>query len=145
MVRHMPMSIEAPGVPPSSDFMMGVMIFTVLFYLALAAWAIATVVGLFRMRNWARISMIVIGSGLTLLGLFITLVSAAMPLMMKSIPMSPDTNPVVMRAIFIVIAVVWFLIAAVGLWWLVYFALRRTREAFAQAAAQGDYHRQAQA
>jgi hypothetical protein len=136
MVRHAPMSIEAPGVPPSSGFMMGIMIFTVVFYLALAAWAIATVVGLFRMRNWARISMIVIGSGMAVTGLFVTLVSAAMPLLMKSVPMPPDTNPAAVRVVFIVIAVVWFFIAATGIWWVVYFALRRTREAFAQAAMQ---------
>ena len=136
MVRHAPMSIEAPGVPPSSGFMMGIMVFTTVFYLALAAWAIATVVGLFRMRNWARISMIVIGSGMALAGLLVTLVSAAMPLLMKSVPMPPDTNPAAVRVVFIVIAVVWFFIAVTGIWWVVYFALRRTREAFTQAAMQ---------
>lgn len=136
IVQHTPMTIEAPGVPQSSSFMLGVMAFSVLLYLALAVWAIVTVVGLFRMRNWARISIMVIGGGIALIGLFSTLVSAAMPAMMKSVPMPPNTNPAVMRGTFIFMAIVWLVIAAIGIWWLVYFALRPTREAFAQAALQ---------
>jgi len=136
IVRHTPMTIEAPGVPPSPSFMLGVIAFSVVLYLALAIWAIVTVVGLFRMRNWARISIMVIGGGIALIGLFSTLVSAAMPAMMKSVPMPPNTDPAMMRGIFLFMAIVWLVIASIGIWWLVYFALRRTREAFAHAALQ---------
>ncbi|WP_158824329.1 hypothetical protein [Granulicella sp. S156] len=136
IMRHTPMTIEAPGVPQSSSFMLGVMAFSVLLYLALAVWAITTVVGLFRMRNWARISIMVIGGGIALIGLFSMLVCAAMPAMMKSLPMPPNTNPAVLRGTFLFMAIVWLVIASIGIWWLVYFALRRTREAFAQAALQ---------
>ncbi len=136
IVRHTPMSLEAPGVPQSSSFMLGIIAFSVLLYLALAIWAIVTVVGLFRMRNWARISIMVIGGGIALIGLFSTLVSAAMPTMMKSVPMPPNTNPAMMRGTFIFMAIVWLAVASIGIWWLVYFALRRTREAFAHAALQ---------
>ena len=136
IVQHTPMTLEAPGVPQSSSFMLGVMAFSVLLYLALAAWAITTVVGLFRMRNWARISIMVIGAGIAVIGLFSTLMSAAMPAMMKSVPMPPNTNPAMLRGTFLFIAILWLFIAAIGIWWLVYFALRHTREAFAQAALQ---------
>ena len=136
IVRHSPMTIEAPGVPPSPSFMFGVVAFSVLLYLVLAIWAIVTVVGLFRMRNWARISIMVIGGGIALIGLFSTLVSAAMPTMMKSVPMPPNTTPALMRGTFIFMAIVWLAVASIGIWWLVYFALRRTRESFAHAALQ---------
>jgi hypothetical protein len=136
IAQHAPMTIEAPGAPQSSSFMLGAMIFSVLFYLILAAWAIATVVGLFRMKSWARISIMIIGGGLAVIGLFSTLVTAAMPMIMKSIPTASNTDPAILRATFLVIAVIWLLVTAVGISWLVYFALRRTREAFAQAALQ---------
>ncbi|WP_150110472.1 hypothetical protein [Granulicella mallensis] len=136
MAQHMPVTVEAPGMASQPGFLLGVMIFAILFYLALAAWAITTVVGLFRMRNWARISIMIIGGGLAAIGLFSTLVSVAMPTMMKSMPPTPGADPAVMRIVFFVFAALWLFIAAIGLWWLVYFALRNTREAFAQAKAQ---------
>jgi hypothetical protein len=100
------------------------------FYLALAVWAIATLVGLIRMRPWARISIMIIGAGLGCLGLFSALGCFAMPLLMQSMPMPPTANPAVVHAIFLGMAVVSLLVAALGITWLVYFALRRTREAF---------------
>jgi hypothetical protein len=136
MARHMPVTVEAPGMASQPGFLLGFMIFAILFYLALAAWAIATVVGLFRMRSWARISIMIIGGGLAAIGLFSTLMSMAMPHIMKSMPPTPGADPTMMRIVFIVFAVIWLLIAAIGLWWLVYFALRNTREAFAQAKDQ---------
>jgi hypothetical protein len=136
MAQHMPVTVEAPGMASQPGFLLGVMIFAILFYLALATWAITTVVGLFRMRNWARISIMIIGGGLAAIGLFSTLVSVAMPTMMKSMPPTPGADPAVMRIVFLIIAALWLFVAAVGVSWLVYFALRNTREAFAQAAAQ---------
>jgi hypothetical protein len=136
MARHMPVTVEAPGMASRPGFVLSVMIFAILFYLALAAWAIATVVGLFRMRSWARISIMIIGGGLVAIGLFSTAVSVAMPAMMKSMPPIPGVDPALMRIVFLIVAALWLFVAAVGVWWLVYFALRNTREAFAQAAAQ---------
>jgi hypothetical protein len=103
------------------------------FYLALAAWGIATLIGLVRMRPWARVSIMIIGAGLGCLGLFSALGCFAMPLLMQSMPMPPNSNPAMLHAIFIGMAVVALLVAALGITWLVYFALRRTREAFIAA------------
>jgi hypothetical protein len=103
------------------------------FYLALAAWAIATLVGLVRMRPWARISIMIIGAGLGCLGLFSAFGCFAMPLLMQNMPMPPAASPAALHAIFIGMAVVALLVAALGITWLVYFALRRTREAFIPA------------
>jgi len=52
------------------------------------------------------------------------------------VPMPPTTNPAMLRGAFLFMAIVWLLITAIGIGWLVYFALRRTREAFAQATLQ---------
>lgn len=136
MTRHMPVTVEAPGVSPTSGLLLGIVIFTVLFYLVLAAWAIITVVGLFRMRSWARISIMIIGGGLAAIGLFSALVSVAMPVMMKSRPLAPGADLATMRIVFFVIGALWLFVAAIGAGWLVYFALRSTREAFAQAKVQ---------
>jgi hypothetical protein len=40
------------------------------FYAVLAVWAILTVIGIVRLRSWARYSILVIGSGLTVIGVF---------------------------------------------------------------------------
>ena len=100
------------------------------FYLALAVWAIATLIGLVRMRPWARISILIIGAGLGCLGLLFAFGCFAAPLLMQSMPMPPNSNPAMLHAVFIGMAVASLLVAALGITWLVYFALRRTREAF---------------
>ena len=136
MIGHMPPTPTAPGVPPPSMVLVKVSITLVsCSYLALAGWAIATLVGLIRMRPWARISMIVIGSGLAAIGVMFALVSFALPAMMSSMPMPPNGSPVMLRAILLGMAVVSLLVAALGVTWVVYFALRSTREAFANPTA----------
>ena len=136
MMGHLPPTPTAPGVPPPSMIFVKVSIALVsCCYLALAGWAIATLVGLVRMRPWARISIIVIGSGLAAMGLMFALVSAALPTMMSSMPMPPNGNPAMLRAVFLGMAVVSLLVATVGVTWIVYFALRSTREAFVNPTA----------
>src|ERR1700758_3767422 len=39
-----------------------------LFYAALAVWAILTVIGILRLRSWARYSILIIGGGLAVIG-----------------------------------------------------------------------------
>ena len=48
--------------------------------------------------------------------------------------MPPGQNPEVLRVAVVFIALFCLAIAAVGIWWIVYFSLRTTREAFALAA-----------
>jgi hypothetical protein len=51
------------------------------FYAALAVWAILTVIGILRLRSWARYSVLIIGGGLAVIGVFAvfgTLVSRSM-------------------------------------------------------------------
>lgn len=122
---------QVPGAPPT-NVLAAMMAAFALIMVALAAWGIATVVGLLRMRSWARISIMVIGGLLAALSLMSALSSMAMPTLMKSTPMPPNAHidPEHLRMVFMVVAIFWLIVAAIGIWWLVYFALRRTRECF---------------
>lgn len=132
LVGHLPATTAGPAPPPG--MMSGVFAVLGLFYLALAGWAIATIVGLAKMRNWARYSVIVIGVGVALIGVFGAIGMVAARAMIGSVPMPPGQNPEVLRVVVIFIALFCLAIAAVGIWWIVYFSLRTTREAFALAA-----------
>lgn len=124
-------SAQVPGAPPA-NVMMAMMAAFALIIAALAVWGIATVVGLLRMRSWARISIMIIGGLLAAVSVLNALGSIAAPSLMRSMPMPPNAHvdPEKLRLVFMLVAVFWLIVAAVGIWWLVYFALRRTRECF---------------
>jgi hypothetical protein len=86
------------------------------------------VVDLFRMRNWARISAIIIGA----LIFFFCVVAGFGILAARQyaalLPQGP--NPVNLTAIFIGLAAFYFLFSLIGVWWVVYFNLRSVRAAF---------------
>jgi hypothetical protein len=130
---HHPSSPNAAigiSTPPPPAFFTAIALMTALFYAVLAAWAIATLIGLLRMRPWSRISIMIIGGGLAAIGIFSALISFAMPTLMATTPMPPTVDPAMLHGIFVGMAIIALLIAALGVFWLVYFALRSTREAF---------------
>ena len=121
-----------PGQPaPDPAFLHGFFIVLSLICVAFAAWAIITLVGLARMRTWARYSVIVIGAGLVLIGLLAT---AGTLLSLTLAPLPANQNPAAFRFGMIFGVLIDLGIAAIGIWWLIYFTLRSTREAFALAA-----------
>jgi hypothetical protein len=98
-----------------------------------------TVVGLFRMRGWARVSAIVIGS---LVCVFSGVSGIAMLAVRNFVPLMPPPPPhadpqLTMLAslplIVEAIAAFYFAVAVVGLWWVIYFILPKVRSAFAGA------------
>ena len=123
-----------------------------------AAWQIATIIGLLRLRNWARYSVLVLGRPATLFGLFCTLrlIFSARPPARASWPRRPTwqsstpgrSPPHLMQVglpgpgTFLHSPV-----TAIGIWWLVYFnrarssstscprATRATRTPYSTAAA----------
>jgi hypothetical protein len=108
---------------------------------ALAVWGMVTAVGLFRLRRWARYSVLVIGGGLALLGLC----SMLGTLFMLFVPLPVATNvdesqaqsvQAMTRVMFGVIAFFYAILCAVGISWLVYFNLKKVRAAFAGATAE---------
>lgn len=97
---------------------MGVAIFGVL-----AVWGITTGVGLFRLKNWARISQIVFSVLLAL----VALVSAPVVLIIPLPPNVPPDFGVVMKAI----AAVYAALGLLGLGWIFYFLRPNVKAVFA--------------
>jgi hypothetical protein len=122
--RHTHTPTAASTLSPTA--MVAITGLTSLVYLLLAAWGIATVVGLFRMQPWSRISIIVIGACVAVVGFFSTLMAFAMPILMAGMPLPPNANHAIFRAVFTGMAIVF----AIGIGWMIYFSLRSTREAF---------------
>ncbi len=99
----------------------------VVFYLALGAWGIATALGLLRLRPWSRISILIF-SGLLICGCLITTIV----MLVIPIPIPPNSDlqasalPMI-RGIFVALFAV---PCAVGVWWMIFFNLKSTREQF---------------
>jgi|HubBroStandDraft_1064217.scaffolds.fasta_scaffold266845_2 hypothetical protein len=107
-----------------------------LLVLIFLCWCACTVAGLFRLRSWARYSMIVIGA---LDFIVFSFFCAAMLLARRNpivIGMDAHPSPAVpfpVGAVITAFAVLYGIIALVGLWWMVYFNLSPVRTAFAAA------------
>jgi hypothetical protein len=97
-----------------------------------------TVAGLFRLRTWARYSIIAIG---TLDFIFFALLCGTMLMARRNpivIGMDAHPNPAIpfpLGAMILALAVIYGVIALVGLWWMVYFNLRQVRLVFAPREA----------
>ncbi|MGP8173962.1 MAG: hypothetical protein ACLP7O_05375 [Terracidiphilus sp.] len=125
----------ATAVAPLPDWMPVFMYALCVFFIALAAWGIVTAVGLFRLRRWARYSMLVIGGLVALFSLVILLVTLLMMLVPLPVPANLDasqahTAQAMTKVIFGVMAFVHGIICAVGVSWLVYFNRQKVRDAF---------------
>lgn len=106
------------------------------FFIALAVWGILTAVGLFRLRRWARYSVLVIGGALALIGLvsaLTTLLFLVVPLPVASGMDASQVNNVqaITRVIFGVVGCLYLILCAVGVSWLVYFNRKKVCEVFA--------------
>ena len=111
------------------------------FFAALAAWGIITAIGLFRMYRWARYSVLVIGGCLAVICLPSMLLSLVM--MFIPLPMPTTVDPSQMntvhgftKIIFGVVAAIYGIVGGVGVFWLVYFNLKKVRAAFADTPGE---------
>lgn len=118
---------------PQPGFLTAVIVVEALLVVAMAVWGFITFAGLLRMRPWARVSMLVIGGGQA----YFCGVGALMMLLLVFVPLpSPVSHAqdpravVVVKTVFGVMALISALHAAVGGWWVVYFSLKKTTEAF---------------
>jgi hypothetical protein len=98
------------------------LVFGIAFFGILGAWGTTTAIGLFRVRNWGRISMIVFATLLALTGL----VAAPVIMFIPALPSAPPNYDVVRN----VIAVCYAVFGLLGGLWLYYFSRRATRDAF---------------
>ena len=140
-MRHLPTPLPVDPTappPPSQAVLFGVLLAFSLLTAAFGAWQIVTVVGLIRLRSWARYSVLVIGGILTFLGAISLLSVAAagflMPRLMAQTS-NPQAPPHLMQFVLLASGLIYGAIASVGIWWLVYFNLRATKQAFSTAYA----------
>jgi hypothetical protein len=120
-----------PAVAASPHFLTYFMLAISVFYAALAVWAILTVIGILRLRSWARYSILVIGGGLSVLGLLAAIFSLVGRTMISAQKSQPAIDPHIMSVIFLFVMMFYLFLAAIGIWWLVYFNLRPVRDIFA--------------
>jgi hypothetical protein len=129
--RH-PLIAATPTATP--HFYIYLMLAVAVFYATLATWAILTVIGILRLRSWARYSILMIGGGITILSLV-----AAMGTLLSRTTLSPlsaqqpNADPRILSVVFFVMTALYILVSAVGVWWLIYFNLRPIRELFSLA------------
>jgi hypothetical protein len=94
------------------------------------------------MRRWASISIMIIGGCLVLLALLELLGCILVQFTMSNIVLPPNSgsanlvppNPAVMQGAFFFLDALCLGVIAIGIWWIVYFARKKSRDAFAQAA-----------
>jgi hypothetical protein len=114
---------------PGPVFLKAVLAGMVVFYLLLASWGVLTAIGLFRLRNWARISIIVFSVLLIPIGLCSGLVGLLMPF--PPPPNAAASN--IFTAVRIGMGVFFLSLAAIGIAWLVYFNRAKVKLQFVSA------------
>lgn len=116
-------------LPPEQravEFMMPI------FYALVAAWGIATGVGILQLRPWARISMIVMSSMAIFSSVCGGLGVMMVPLLLQQQPSVP------VAAIKVVVLVALIMVAvplAIAIWWLILFTRKRVQLEFATRGA----------
>jgi hypothetical protein len=128
--------LSTPAVPHFALYLM--IAFSVL-YAVLATWAILTVIGIVRLRSWARYSILIIGGGLAVFNILAIAGTVAGALLTRTMlptlqAQQPPVDPHIMSVVFLVMTAIYLLVAGVGIWWLIYFNLRSTRELFSNQA-----------
>jgi hypothetical protein len=108
-----------------------ILVFAALAYMLPAIWGILTGIGLWRLKNWARLSIIVFAVLLSIMGGFTGLVTLIVPF-----PIVPNSgvDPAAMDGVRIVMGVFWLAQLGIGIWWLVFFNRPKVKEQFAKPA-----------
>ena len=102
----------------------------IIFISGTAGWGIATAIGLFRLRRWARISILVFSGFLV--------ASSALPLLVTLVlhlPRPEGSSPADIAGVLAFMSVFYLSLIAVGIWWLIYFT-RKGVEAQFQGQSQ---------
>ena len=116
------------NLPPA--FMAAMMGAISIFYFLLAAWGISSSIGLFRLKNWARISTIVFSVLLALIGLFSLPMAFILPLIAAN-GQSVDTTA--MFVVRIAMGLFWGVQLGIGIWWLVFLTRAKVKAQFVPA------------
>jgi hypothetical protein len=108
---------------PKAIFVMGALI-----YILPAIWGVITSIGLFCLKNWARISIIIFSVILILMGALVGVIMLFMPL--PAAPAGAATQST-MTGIRLGMGGFWFGIAGIGVWWLILFTRPKAKVQFA--------------
>lgn len=92
-----------------------------------AVWGVCVGIGVFRRRNWARISMVVCGGLLAFFG-----GTGALAMFLVPFPMDPAVDQHVAAIARASIVALYLALAAVGAWWLVLFNRQSGKRYFAE-------------
>jgi hypothetical protein len=125
-----PYTPNTPGAPFNPAIMAYVFLGFALFVVLLAIWAITTAIGLLRLRNWARISILIIGGGMVFLGSLSTVGLIFTWIIQSRLPPPPHLSHTMQMATFSIMSAFYIFILAIGVWWLVYFTRATTRSLF---------------
>lgn len=124
MAALMAFAMLIAPTPPANDarfppmFFRAMRVVLPLFYAVPAVWGIVTAVGLLQLKNWARISTIVISVLLIVFGAFGTLTS--MVFFLKP-PPGNGADPKMFAIIGVVTAMFALAQIGVGIWWMIFF------------------------
>ena len=120
-----------PAFAASRHLILYLMLAIGAFYAVLTVWAILTVIGILRLRQWGRYSILIIGGGLAAFNLFTALFTILSRTVLSGLtPQQPAVDPHIAAVVATFMIGVNLLFAAVGIWWLIYFNLRSTRNLF---------------
>lgn len=122
--------VHAPVIPslPAARATLLVTNTAVLCFFLFCEW---TVAGLFRMRRWARVAVLIIGG---LMFCISAVLCVGMTLVhVPPLPVTRGPSPVSLHTVFLAMATFYGLLSLVGAWWLVYFNLGPVRAAFRAA------------
>jgi hypothetical protein len=122
-----PPPATGPAVPPLPLKAIGMVMAAICA--CLSGWGIWTAIGIFRRRQWARISIVVFAVLLTFMG-----ASASLAMLFVQMPLQPGVSQHAMDTIRWGVGAFYGVLAAIGVWWLVLFNLGSTKEYFAQYA-----------
>jgi hypothetical protein len=128
---------EIPGAPQASPALMYCLC---AFFLGLAIWGIVTAIGLSKLRHWARVSILIIGGCMTFFGVVgmagMLVAMFLAPLLLATAADTQHGSLTTVRVIFGSMAFIYATVAAIGIFWLVYFNRKATRIAFAGSAGE---------
>lgn len=98
------------------------------FLFLISTFALFVVVGLFRMRRWARIGILILGALLAVYYGVLAIVVGVGAIVHPS-HTAPGSSGSITLFLFALTCLL-LLLALIGVWWLVYFNLRRIRQMF---------------
>lgn len=132
-------SVSDPNIAnPSlvSGWMRGIFLLMAVIGGLFLAWVIATAVGLLRLRNWARISTLILAGCIAVYALF-SLFGTAISLFLPSAlpPTAPPQMLVFFHFALAMSALFHISLMALAVWWLVYFNRAAIRAAFQPESA----------